>query len=68
MKLPQYASAGIPEAWLADLRGDTIERHTEPSEDGYRVVRRFKRGDVIESTALPDLAIPVDQVLGRARP
>ena len=38
VKLPLYARAGIPEAWLTDLAGDAVERHTEPSPHGYRRV------------------------------
>ncbi len=34
-KFPIYAAAGIPEAWLVDLGGNRIERHTEPGADGY---------------------------------
>lgn len=67
IKLPMYARAGIPEAVLIDLVTDTIERHTEPSKDGYRVVRRFKRGEVLRSTVLPSLELRVDDVLGRRR-
>ena len=34
-KLPRYARAGIPEAWLVDLTNDRIEIHTQPSAAGY---------------------------------
>lgn len=63
-KLPLYAAAGIPEAWLVDLPGGRIERHSEPSEDGYRVIVRFGRGSVVTSTVIPGLEIPVDTVVG----
>ncbi len=64
VKLPMYARAGIPETWLADLPGDAIERHTEPAEDGYGLVRRVRRGELLESVVLPELVIRVDDVLG----
>lgn len=64
VKLPLYALSGIAEVWLVDLNGGTIERHTEPSESGYRLVRRAGREDTLESAALPALAIPVGAVLG----
>ncbi len=63
-KLPLYAAAGIPEAWIVDIAADRIERHTEPAEGGYQLVRYFGRGVAVESVAIPTLAIPVDAVLG----
>ena len=65
VKLPFYARAGIAEIWLVDLHADVIERHTEPSESGYRLIRRAGRGETLESVALPALALPVDAALGR---
>jgi Uma2 family endonuclease len=65
-KLPRYATAGIPEAWLVDLDSDTIERYTEPREGHYRVAVFAMRGDLLESTTLPALTIAVDAVLGPA--
>ena len=63
-KLPLYAAAGIPEAWLADLQANRVERHAEPTPNGYRVITRFARGTVVTSTVVPGLEIPVDTVLG----
>jgi len=64
VKLPLYARSGIAEVWLVDLNGGIIERHTEPSENGYRLVRRAGRGETLESAALPALTLPVDAALG----
>lgn len=63
-KLPLYAQASIPEVWIVDLTGETIERHTEPSGDVYRHTERARRGETLTSVALPDIAISVDAVLG----
>ena len=63
-KLPLYAAAGIPEAWIVDIAADRIERHTEPAADGYQLIRHFGRGTVVESVIIPTLTIPVDEVLG----
>lgn len=63
IKLPLYARFGIPEAWIVDLTSGTIERHTEPSEGGYDLVRRARRGASVESEALPGLSVPVDDVI-----
>lgn len=63
-KLPRYAAAGIPEAWLVDLTGETIERYTEPQHGRYRFAAFAVRGDVLTSTVLPSLTIPTDRVIG----
>jgi Uma2 family endonuclease len=65
-KLPLYAAAGIPEAWLVDIAANRIERHTEPTADGYQLVRHFGRGTAVESVVIPALAISVDEVLGNS--
>lgn len=63
-KLALYAAAGIPEAWLADLHGDALERHTEPINGRYVAVRRAGRGEVLASTVIDGLELRVDDVLG----
>ena len=63
VKLPLYARAGIAEVWLVDLTANVIERHTEPSENGYRLVRRAGRGESLESVVLPALTLPVDAAI-----
>ncbi len=38
-KLPLYAGAGIPEAWVVDLNAGAIEAYSGPGPDDYgRVV------------------------------
>jgi Uma2 family endonuclease len=64
VKLPLYARAGIQEVWIVDLVGGVIERHTDPSGDGYRNLERARRREKIESVAPPELSFPVDAVLG----
>lgn len=63
-KLPLYAAAGIPEAWLVDLIAGSIERHTEPRTDGYRLIARASRGESLASTVMPTLILAVDTILG----
>ena len=64
VKLPLYARAGILEVWIVDLAGEVIERHTDPSGDTYRGSKQARRGEKIESAALPELTLGVDAVLG----
>ncbi len=64
VKLPLYARAGIPEVWIVDLAGGLIERHSDPSGDGYHGLKQARRGEKFESVTLPELAFSVDAVLG----
>ena len=64
VKLPLYARAGIREVWIVDLPGETIERYTEPSGDGYRRIERAQPSKTIEPVTLPELSFRVDAVLG----
>lgn len=63
-KFPRYAAAAIPEAWLVDLAAGIVERHTEPRGGLYRQITIARAGDMLASTVLPELTIPVDAVLG----
>ncbi len=40
LKFPLYARAGIAEAWLVDLDGRALSRHTDPAPNGYQTVER----------------------------
>jgi Uma2 family endonuclease len=62
-KLPHYAAAGVRETWLLDLPGDALEAHREPRDDGYAVVRRYRRGERVAPEALPDVAVAVEDLL-----
>jgi Uma2 family endonuclease len=64
VKLPLYARSGIAEIWLVDLNANIVERYTEPSGDGYRLLRRAGGEEMLESAVLPALVVPVDIALG----
>jgi Uma2 family endonuclease len=66
-KLPRYARAGIPEAWIVDLEGHAVEVHRTPGPTGYGDVRRLGRGAFVSPAAFPDLRLAVDEILGPAR-
>ncbi len=57
VKLPMYAAAGIPEAWLVDMKAQVIERHTDPVDGSYRQVAAAHRNQALASTVLPRLTI-----------
>lgn len=63
VKMPLYARAGIPEAWLADLPGEAIEVYRRPSASGYQHVERIARDGVVALEAFPDVTLAVDAVL-----
>jgi Uma2 family endonuclease len=65
IKFPKYAENGIPEAWLIDLENDRIEIHTQPTKNGYKLVKILHRGDIAESTVFEEIKIAVDDILGR---
>ena len=62
-KLPRYARAGIPEVWLTVLPDNVVEMYTEPTENGYRVTRRMRTGDVLRPGCFEDIEIPVEAVI-----
>ena len=61
---PHYASAGIPEAWLVDVPGETVTVYTGPDPDGHASERLPRRGEVVASSAVAELRIALDEVLG----
>lgn len=63
-RLPLYARAGVPEAWIVDLQNDVIEVHTEPSPEGYKVSRRVDRTETVISTVVSEVSISAGPVLG----
>jgi Uma2 family endonuclease len=64
LKIPAYARAGIPEAWLVDLLNDRIEVHTQPEQGVYQEVRIVLRGHKVVSRAIPQLRLKADDILG----
>jgi Uma2 family endonuclease len=64
VKIPRYAAAGIPEAWLVDLVGDSITVCRGPGPDGYREIGTVTRGDTLQPLRLPGVALSADEILG----
>lgn len=63
-KLPAYAGAGIPEVWIINLNDDCIDRHLTPDARGYRLRERFRPGDDLTPTLLPETTLQVSTILG----
>ena len=63
-KAPRYATAGIPEAWLVDVSGETVTVYSGPGADGYSEERLLRRGNEIRSVAVAGFRLPVDEIFG----
>jgi Uma2 family endonuclease len=64
VKVPAYARAGVPEAWIADLAGDGIEAYSDPVGGVYRKVAWASRGQILRPKQIPGLGLSVDDILG----
>lgn len=62
-KLPLYAEAGIPEAWLMDLNANAIEVYSEPGPKGYGRIAHIRREGRGVSVTLPNLAFDASEGL-----
>ena len=62
-KLPLYAMHGIPEVWLGDINGRSVEVHDEPMAGGYARVRVYGPDETLSPAAFPDVQIRVADVI-----
>lgn len=63
-KIPKYAAAGIPEAWLINLEAECVEVHSVAKETTYGMVRIYQRGEDVISETMPQIKLTVDDILG----
>jgi Uma2 family endonuclease len=63
VKLPLYAAAGIPEAWVIDVVGSRAFVYRDPDGGEYREMTTVARGGTLTPLAFPDLALPLAAVL-----
>jgi Uma2 family endonuclease len=59
-----YAENGIPEYWIVDTARERIEVHCEIVDGAYSRVTPYRRGEVVVSSVLAELKVPVDDVFG----
>ena len=64
VKIPLYARAAIPEAWLVDLGADAITVYRAPRPERYSEVSTVTRVDTLTPLLLPDITIAVADILG----
>lgn len=63
VKLPLYASSGIPEAWLVNLREEVVEVHSSPGPEGYGALSRTRRGEEVGSATIEGLTFGAAEIL-----
>jgi Uma2 family endonuclease len=64
IKLPLYATAGVPEVWIVHIPSQVIEVYRDPSEGEYRSRTEVRFDDVISPLLVPELELPVDEIFG----
>jgi len=62
MKARLYARHGVREFWVIDANERVTWVHTGPSADGWSSVAERGPGDRLTTSALPDLAIRLDEI------
>jgi Uma2 family endonuclease len=63
-KRKAYATAGIPEYWIVDIRHGRIEVYAEPDGDRYRSHTIVARGQRLAARAFPSDSVDANEVLG----
>ncbi|MGI8639585.1 MAG: Uma2 family endonuclease [Pyrinomonadaceae bacterium] len=59
-----YAEAEIVEFWLVNLQDNTVEVYSQPKNGNYRLARILESGETIEATAVENLKLQIDEILG----
>ena len=61
VKARVYARAGIPEYWIANVEAGRVEvfRDPDPADGAYRTTLTVGKQEMLSSTAVPGLSLPV---------
>lgn len=59
-----YARAAIPEYWLIDVKGGTLEVYRQPSSGEYQSVQSLTGGADVSPRLFPDVVLRVAEMLG----
>lgn len=60
VKVPLYASAGIPEVWLIDIGSKQLEVFRKPAQHGFQQLLRPRTGERVHSVMSPDVIVSMD--------
>jgi Uma2 family endonuclease len=64
IKLPRYASFGVPEYWIEDLKHNLLLVYRDPTDAGYNTSITLRRGDIVSPLAFPEVSFKVEDLLG----
>lgn len=59
-KRDTYASAGIPNYWIANIRGQCVEAFSNPVNGRYTVERVYAAGETIEASLSADTTLRIE--------
>ena len=59
-----YAEAGIDEFWLINLKQNTVETYSNPSNGTYYQMRIFERGEIIQAKNIAGVSLEVNKIFG----
>lgn len=62
-KAELYATAGVPEYWVADLQRQRVVRHAEPGTQGYGRIDKIMFGEAVTSVTLLELCVPTHELV-----
>ena len=64
VKIPLYATMGIPEVWIADLRKNVLRVFRNPEAGRYSTVLTFSAGETFSVLAFPDVVFNASDLIG----
>jgi Uma2 family endonuclease len=62
VKVPLYASVGVPEVWVVDVAHRQVHVFTDRKDDGYATSVARTPEDVLAPTAVPDVEVPLAEL------
>ena len=62
VKLPLYARRRVSEVWIVDLEHRVLITCTDPTEDGYRNIRRLANPGTLSPSQLPHCTVDLSEI------
>ncbi|BDE06817.1 hypothetical protein WPS_20930 [Vulcanimicrobium alpinum] len=63
-KLAAYATSGIGEYWIVNLRDRTVEVHAQPRDGRFQSTRIARGDDRVTPRGIPDVSFTVAEMFG----
>ena len=63
-KLARYASVGVPEVWLLDVAGRTVEQYVQPRSGRYRASLLLEADEMITAATLSAVSLSISEIFG----